>query len=65
MQIGDLVKPRIGGSSLLEPFDVIGVIVEWEPDYSETEGCGWVRWSRQPDFNIEYEEDLEVISESK
>ncbi len=57
MKVGDLVK--LNYDDLAEFEDRVGIITEWE-------SCsGWVQWAGNSDWDIEYEEDLEVISESR
>ena len=68
MKVGDLVTlrdmPRTRQDRTHHYFGKIGVIVEWDDD--ERRGpCGWVKWPFNFDWDIEYEEDLELISESR
>lgn len=56
MKVSDLVA-ACAGHPFVQP-GTIGVIVEWESDYNDGEGCGFVKWATRHDFNIEYENDL-------
>ena len=57
MKVGDLVK--LNYDDLAEFEDRVGIITEWE-------SCsGRVQWAGKSDWDIEYEEDLEIISESR
>mgnify|MGYP003118346032 CR=1 FL=1 len=59
MKVGDLVKLSYGARWGDALDDRVGIIAEWE-------SCsGWVQWAGNYDWDIEYEEDLEVISESR
>ena len=61
MKVGDLVRLTPDGAALVsrEHCDRVGIITEWK-------SCsGWVQWAGNPDWDIEYEEDLEVLSESR
>ena len=57
MKVGDLVK--LNYDDLAEFEDRVGIITEW------ADCSGWVQWAGNPDWDIEYEEDLELISESR
>jgi len=65
MKIGDLVTPRdTPKEQSRRPshyFGKIGIIVEWDPAF----GNGWVKWPFNFDWDIEYEEDLELVSEGR
>ena len=60
MKVGDLVKLNyVGVQVRIALEDRVGIITEWE-------SCsGWVQWAGNSDWDIEYEEDLEIISESR
>jgi len=67
MKVGDLVRPAdsypaTSAMVIGVTVDTIGIIVQWEPDYNEGEGCGWVKWNTRRDFTIEYENDLMQIN---
>ena len=70
MQVGDLVTlrdiPRTRQHRTHHYFGKMGIIVEWDDDEeaSSVGPCGWVKWPFNFDWDIEYEEDLELISGS-
>ena len=71
MKVGDLVRrPYLLRTEPDITKETLGIIVEWEPDYSDcgrgqNEGAGWVKWSTRNDFSIEYEIYLEIVNESR
>ena len=66
MKVGDLVRLNEHAERVsVRPeshWDRVGIIVEW--DGMGGEHGGWVQWADNADWDIEYEDDLEVISES-
>ena len=59
-QIGDLVKLSADVShGFRDHLDSIGVVAEWSGT------SGWVQWAGNPDWDIEYQEDLEIINEAR
>jgi len=58
VKVGDLVKlsDRANPDGL---DDRVGIITEWQSI------TGWVQWAGNSDWDIEYQEDLEVLSESR
>jgi hypothetical protein len=62
MKVGDLVKLHDDAHHVSRPgehWDRVGIITEWESV------SGWVQWAGNSDWDIEYQEDLEVLSESR
>jgi len=59
--------------------ECVGLVVEWNPAsdldpvaihphhnlVTGTGGDGWVLWNGRRDWGIEYEEDLEIVNESR
>jgi len=72
MKVGDLVKlnkdaPDAPGINSRPPseFGRIGIITEWKAHEDGPLLSGWVRWGGNVDWDIEYAEDLEVVSAHK
>ena len=69
MKIGDLVTPRDTPKERSHRpshyFGKIGIIVEWDAPNPAYKPCGWVKWPFNFDWDIEYEEDLELVSEGR
>ncbi len=63
MKAGDLVKP-IGCVPPQNRFKV-GLVMEWDAETEQAPAAGWVLWQGQYDWDIVYEGDIEVISESR
>jgi hypothetical protein len=70
VKIGDLVKLNSSATEGIElnprppnDYERVGIVTEWEKQESPL-ASGWVRWGGNVDWDIEYEEDLEIISES-
>ena len=61
MKAGDLVKPL---GHVRGDFKV-GLLMEWDVADDQTPAAGWVLWQGQYDWDIVYEDDIEVISESR
>ena len=55
MQVGDLVKLSPEATGVRDNWDSVGIVTEWSDD------CGWVQWAGNPDWDIEYQEDLEKL----
>ena len=76
MKIGDLVKlngdawsarkhnPTRSGRPA-EDFQRVGIITEWTAHEDGPLASGWVQWSGNIDWDIEYLEDLELINASR
>ena len=67
MKVGDMVKliddPNVRSSHPCADFNAVGIITEFTcHERDDPHGSGWVQWGDKPDWNIEYGEDLEVIS---
>jgi hypothetical protein len=61
MQVGSLVKLSYDGWASDRPADHyvrIGIVAEWDGD------AGWIQWAGNPDWDIEYKEDLDIINEA-
>lgn len=65
------VHCRHDGSGSITP-EHVGLVMEWNPvcksrpvNFAGQKGDGWVLWSGRIDWDIEYEEDLEIVSEAK
>ncbi len=44
----------------------VGLVMEWTPKASRPNakgGDGWVLWNGHRDWDIEYEEDLEIVND--
>ena len=70
MRVGDLVKliPEAVEGRMRRPerdYERVGVITEWTAHDDGPLASGWVWWSGNFDWDIEYVEDLEVVSESR
>ena len=76
MQVGNLVRlkniPEVLGSHPHLSSDSVGLVIEWnaggrtlstKPHHQS--GDGSVLWNGHADWDIQYEEDLEVISETR
>lgn len=59
MEAGDLVKLSYGARWDDALDDRVGIITEWE-SFS-----GWVQWAGNTDWDMEYQEDLEIINEAR
>jgi len=74
MQVGNLVRlkniPEVIYTHRVDNVNAesIGLIVEWNPvprSGFDNGGDGFVFWNGHQDTCVEYEEDLEVISETR
>ena len=72
MKIGDLVKLNINNTPKhlrakrpAQEYERVGIITEWTSHEDGPLASGWVQWSGNPDWDIEYLEDLEVVNESR
>ena len=73
MKIGDLVK--LSGHAVKQwhtterrpakEYERVGIITEWTAHEDGPLASGWVQWSGNIDWDIEYLEDLELINESR
>ena len=62
MKAGDLVKD----AAVWEVTELrLGLLMEWDVKKDSTPAAGWVLWQGQYDWEIVYEEDIEVVSESR
>ena len=62
MKAGDLVKD----SAVWEVPELrLGLLMEWDVKKDSTPAAGWVLWQGQYDWEIVYEDDIEVISEGR
>ena len=69
MKVGDLVKLNENAQRVVarptSDWDRVGIITEWTAHQEGPLASGWVQWASRPDWDIEYCEDLEVISEGR
>ena len=72
MKIGDLVKlnddakkHRLHAKRPAQEYERVGIITEWTSHEDGPLASGWVQWSGNPDWDIEYLEDLEVVNASR
>ena len=69
MKVGDLVKLAdvdfTHATRDAVDFNRIGLVVECHPTKGSYSGLvsGWVQWENNRDWDIEYANDLEIISE--
>ena len=74
IKVGDLVRIK-NDPEVVRVHDItpehVGLVMEWNPvcksrpvNFAGQGGDGWVLWSGRSDWDIEYEEDLEIISEA-
>lgn len=71
VKVGDLVKlincTEVHKANPHVSPDSIGLVMEWRPKAKTSSrvqrgGDGWVLWNGCRDWDIEYEEDLEVVN---
>ena len=76
IRVGDLVKLknipgvlRTRHESENLTAESVGLVMEWTPKptcpHTPYGGEGWVLWNGRRDWDIEYEEDLEIVNESR
>ena len=80
VRVGDLVKikniPEVLRTRHPEGITAehVGLVMEWNPEpksnpvnfaTGSSGGDGWVLWNGHRDWCIEYEEDLEIVNESR
>lgn len=79
IRVGDLVKlkntPAVLWTHQCEGITAenVGLVMEWNPEPASNPvnfatgsgGDGWILWNGRRDWDIEYEEDLEIVNESR
>jgi hypothetical protein len=72
VKVGDLVKLKSCASTgwaderrPTQEYERLGIITEWAVHEDGPLTSGWVRWNGNIDWDIEYLEDLELLSESR